>query len=322
MYAAPSFPPDNSQLLLATAELANGRWLGAPAAATGEAIAYQHLEEWLEQAPVAFFLLRGPAYVFDLVNPRAAASWGRLAEQVRGVPFFEALPDLRGQGYEAAYATVWQTQQVVTWREAPVMMVRRPAGLPELGYLNVSFQPFHVGPGPLKGILVTSHDVTEHVLARQQARQAAQELAALNAGLADYVTELTQAARVAQGLAEAQASTLAQLLELAPVAIGLFVGADYVVEVCTPGLLRLWGLTLAQVLHQPLAEVLPESQGSGFRELLAEAARTGLPVVGHPLAGHGVTTGPTVSFTCYPLRDAPGHTTAIAAVAGERAPQP
>lgn len=322
MYAAPSFPPDNAQLLLATAELTTGRWLGASAAATGEAVAYQHLPEWLEQAPVAVFLVRGPAYVLDLVNPRAAASWGHLAEQVRGIPFFEALPDLRGQGYEAAYATVWQTQRVVTWQESPVTRVRRPGGRPELGYFNVSFQPFHEGPGPLKGVLVTSHDITEQVLARQQARQATQELAALNAGLADYVTELTQAARVAQGLAEAQASTLAQLLALAPVAIGLFVGDDYVVEVCTPGLLRLWGLTLAQVLHQPLAEVLPESQVAGFRELLAEAARTGLPVVGRPLIGHGATTGPAVSFTCYPLHDALGHTTAIAAVAGERAPQP
>lgn len=314
MYPASPLPADNHQ----PSRLPPGQRLGAPAAAA----AGPCLPEWLAQAPVAIFLLRGPAHVLDLVNPRAVASWGHLAEQVRGVPFFEALPDLRGQGFEAAYATVWQTQRVVTWQEAPVTRVQRPGGLPELGYSNVSFQPFYEGPGPLRGILVTSHDVTAQVLARQQAQHAAQELAALNAGLADYVTELTQAARVAQGLAEAQASTLAQLLALAPVAIGLFVGADYVVEVCTPGLLRLWGLTLAQVLHQPLAEVLPESQGSGFRELLAEAARTGLPVVGHPLSEHGATTGPAVSFTCYPLHDAPGHTTAIAAVVGERAPQP
>jgi len=80
-----------------------------------QATVYQHLQALLAQLPVAMDLVRRPAHVLDLVSSPAAASWGYATDQVRGQPFFEALPHLRGQGYEAAYATAWQTQQAVTW---------------------------------------------------------------------------------------------------------------------------------------------------------------------------------------------------------------
>ncbi|MGI4874562.1 MAG: hypothetical protein ACRYFX_25690 [Janthinobacterium lividum] len=48
-----------------------------PGALAAEAPLYQHLQELLAQAPVAMYLLRGPAQVLDLVNLPAAAGWGR-----------------------------------------------------------------------------------------------------------------------------------------------------------------------------------------------------------------------------------------------------
>ncbi|MGI4874563.1 MAG: PAS domain-containing protein [Janthinobacterium lividum] len=232
---------------------------------------------------------------------------------MRGRPFFEALPELRGQGYEAAYATLWQTEQVVTWREACITLVREAGGPAVPGYFDVTFQPFYEGSGCLAGILVTSHDVTEQVLARQHLHHATAELAATNAGLADYVRELTQAAYTAQAHAEGRAALLALLLEQVPLAIGLLVGADYVVETCSPSLLARWGRTGAQVQHQPLFEVLPELQGQDLRELLDEVGRTGAPVVAQQPGPGGAGAAP-MSFTYYPLRDAQGHVVAIAAM--------
>ncbi|MVN78793.1 PAS domain-containing protein [Hymenobacter sp. HMF4947] len=294
-----------------------------PGALVSEAVqtaVYQHLQELLAQLPVAMYLVRGPAHVLDLVNLAAAAKWGCSPNQVRGQPFFEALPHLRGQGYEAAYATVWQTYQAVTWQEAPIIC-RPPGGPAGRGYFDVSFQPFYEEPGCLVGILVTSHDVTTQVLARQHTRQATEELSATNAGLADYVTELTRAAHTAQVYAEAQATLLAQLLEQAPMAIGLLVGADYVVRVCNPGLLALWGCTPAQMLHQPLFKVLPALQGQGLRNLLNEVSCTGIAAVVPLLPSTGEARA-LVACTFYPLRDAQGHTIAIAVIAtvGEHEP--
>lgn len=296
---------------------------GAPGATADDPAGYQHLQELLALAPVAMCLLRGPAQVIDMVTALAAASWGRPAGQLGGKPFFEALPDLRGQGYEGAFATVWQTQQGVQWREAPLARQHPSGGQVVLGYFDVSFQPFHDEAGHLTGILLTSHDVTEQVLARQRVHQAAEELAATNAGLADYVAELTHAAHAAQHYAEGQAGLLAQLLEHAPLAIGLLVGPDYLVDVCNAGLRALWGRTLAQVHHQPLFEVLPELQGQGLRELLDEVGRTGRPAAAAQPPGPGQPTASPVTLAYYPLRDAQGHAIALAAVAtAGRAPGP
>jgi PAS domain-containing protein len=286
----------------------------ASATETVEAAAYQRLLELLAQAPVASCLLRGPAHSIDLLNPPAAASWGCSVEQVQNKPFFEALPHLRGQGFEAAYATVWQTQQVVTWHEAPVTVAREVTGQGVLSYFNVSFQPLHDGQARLTGILVTSQEVTEQVLARQRMHQTATELAATNAGLADYVQELTQLAYAAQVYAESQSTVLAQLLEQAPLAIGLLVGPNYVVEVCNPGLRAHWGRTLAQVLHQPLFEVLPDLRRQGLQELLDEVSRTGLPCLAPQLFGQGEPIVGAVTLFYYPLRNVQEHSIAVVSV--------
>lgn len=279
---------------------------------------YLRLQELLAQMPVAMYLLRGPAHVLELVNRPAAAGWGCSPDQVQGQPFFDALPSLRGQGYEAAYATVWQTQQVVAWREAPIMGGEQPGGRPVPSYLNVCFQPFYEVPGLMTGILVTSHDATEQVLARQRMHHTTAELSATNAGLADYVTELTHSAQAAQVYAESQTTLLAQLLEQLPLAIGLFVGADYVVEFCNPSLLALWECSLAQVLHQPLLEVVPALQRQRFQELLGEVGGPNAAAVAHQLPGPG---GTAFSFIFHPLYGTQGQRIAIAVVAAS-APGP
>jgi PAS domain-containing protein len=293
-----------------------GAWRpGASAAEAVDAAAYRRLLELLAQAPVAICLLRGPAHSIELLNPPAATSWGCSVEQVRDKPFFDALPHLRGQGFEGAYATVWQTQQVVTWQETPIKVVQEASGQGTLGYFDVSFQPLHDGQGRLTGILVTSQEVTEQVLARQRINQATTELAATNAGLADYVQELTQSANAAQVYAESQATVLAQLLDQAPLAMGLLVGPNYVVEVCNPSLRAHWGLSLAQVLHQPLFEVLPELQSQGLRKLLDEVGRTGVPHRAPQPAVQGAPLAAAITLLYQPLGDASEPSIAVVGVA-------
>jgi signal transduction histidine kinase len=71
------------------------------------------------------------------------------------------------------------------------------------------------------------------------------------------------------------------LLEQAPVATTVLRGPQHVVEQANPTICKLWRRTRAQVLGQPLFEVLPEAAGHGLEALLAEVLATGQAYVAH-----------------------------------------
>jgi signal transduction histidine kinase len=72
-----------------------------------------------------------------------------------------------------------------------------------------------------------------------------------------------------------------QLLEQAPVAITVLRGPQHLVEQANPAICALWRRTRAQVLGQPLFEVLPEAAGLGLEEILAEVLASGQVYVAH-----------------------------------------
>ncbi|MBJ6145550.1 PAS domain-containing protein [Hymenobacter sp. BT559] len=117
-----------------------------------------------------------------------------------------------------------------------------------------------------------------------------------------------QQARLA---AEQERNLLQALLNQAPVAIGLFQGPDHVVAMANDQLCGMWGYPAAQVLHRPLLEAVPELQGQGFTELMADVARTGEPFVGTTvpaqLRQQGQVTTRFFDFVYQPLYDAAGQ---------------
>ena len=66
-------------------------------------------------------------------------------------------------------------------------------------------------------------------------------------------------------------------------ALAVFNGPDYVVQLANPDVLRLWGRTHEQALHRPLFELLPEIVSQGFEELLRGVMAIGVPYVAHEL---------------------------------------
>jgi signal transduction histidine kinase len=71
------------------------------------------------------------------------------------------------------------------------------------------------------------------------------------------------------------------LLEQAPVAITVLHGPQHLVEQANPAICALWRRTRAQVLGQPLFEVLPEAAGLGLEAILAEVLATGQVYIAH-----------------------------------------
>ena len=65
------------------------------------------------------------------------------------------------------------------------------------------------------------------------------------------------------------------MVELAPVAIALFIGPQFVITQTNERVLKYWGRTREQVMNKPLFDALPEASGQGFEELLQGVYTTG-----------------------------------------------
>ena len=244
----------------------------------------RQLHDLFDQAPMAITVVRGPRYVIELANPVVCTMWGRTQQQAVGTPLFELIPEAAGQGFEELFDGVMATGQPHVAYETPSVIDRH--GRRDTVYWDFTFQPLRDATGQVTGVTVLATEVSERVTARRHL--AAQQ-------------------------------QLQAVFEQAPVAIGVFTGSDYVVDVCNPGLQAIWGRTAAQAVNRPLFEVLPEIRDQGFKELLDEVMASGVPYLAHevPLQvlHQGQPSTVYVNFVYHPLRDVQGHVGAIAAVA-------
>jgi len=116
------------------------------------------------QAPAMICVLRGPAHVYDFVNPVYQQIFpGR---QLLGLPVAEALPEVVEQGIIELLDKVYQTGESFYGNELNLKFIR--PGDSELynGYFNFVYQQFRE-QGQAAGIMVFAYDVTELVVARQ-----------------------------------------------------------------------------------------------------------------------------------------------------------
>jgi signal transduction histidine kinase len=148
------------------------------------------LQRIFEQAPVAIAILRGPALVVELANAAVSRIWGRTPAQALGRPYFEALPDTAGQGFEPVLAQVLRTGQPLIVTEAPVALARAHTGQPTQAYVNFVFQPLLDENQHVSGLIAIGTEVTEQVLARQQVLALNDELQATNRRLLRTNTDL------------------------------------------------------------------------------------------------------------------------------------
>ncbi|GAA4030163.1 hypothetical protein GCM10022409_13010 [Hymenobacter glaciei] len=134
------------------------------------------LQRVFAQAPVPITILRGPQHIVELANAAVARIWGRPAAQVVGRPYFEALPETAGQGFEEILANVLRTGQPHAVTEAPVLLPQPGTDERRQGYVNFAFQPLFDDQQRTTGLMAMGVEVTDQVLARQQVQAANTEL--------------------------------------------------------------------------------------------------------------------------------------------------
>jgi len=260
----------------------------------------QRLYQVLLQLPASVAINRGPAHVYELVNPRYQQLFcDRL---LRGLPIGVALPELRGQGIIEKLDHVYRTGTAHYDVEQETWVDVTDTGQPERRYYNVLFHPLRDAHGHVDGLLNFAYDVTEQVRARQQVQTLNEELAASNeelratndeflasnAALGQTQQQLEQLNKELEARVEArthevraQQAELRRLFAQAPMAIVVLRGPQFIIEQANEQAERIWGRTAAQVLGRPHFEALADAAGQGFEELLTGVLQTGEPVVLH-----------------------------------------
>ncbi|GAB4028877.1 PAS domain-containing protein [Spirosoma koreense] len=198
-----------------------------------------------EQAPVGIAMLSvEEALVFQFVNPFYSHLVGRSPSALVGKPLLEALPELRGQGFDQVLREVIATGIPFRANEQKVQLAR--AGQLETIYVNFTYQPQKSADGLVIGVLAVITDVTAQVLARHQI--------------------------------EASEGQLRGILETAPAGIGLFVGRDLVIKNPNQTFIDIVGKG-PNIAGLPLREVMPElvSEDQSFLQILDEVLTTGEP---------------------------------------------
>ncbi|NML46768.1 response regulator [Ramlibacter sp. G-1-2-2] len=158
------------------------------------------LRTWFDNAPGFVGLLRGPDFVFELVNEayRQLVAHRRL----EGLALLDALPELTSQGYFELLQQVYESGEPFVGRGARVVLQQAPGAAPEERFVDFLYQPVRDGSGAVVGIFVQGHDVTDQVQAAAALEEANQRkdefLATLAHELRNPLAPIRQAARLAR----------------------------------------------------------------------------------------------------------------------------
>jgi PAS domain S-box-containing protein len=248
---------------------------------TEQAIARKRIEEseknlrsMILQAPVAMCILKGPVHTVEIANERMLALWG--IEEAIGKPIFEFLPDAKNEGFEELLNGVYYTGQSYNAFGVPVTLFRTNGWTTV--YIDFLYYPFKEADGRISGIMAVATEVTEQVIARKKIEESAQQIR--------------------------------DLVESAPLPIGVYVGKEMRIQFANQTILDIWGKG-NDVIGKLYTEVLPELENQKIFEQLEGVFTTGTPF--HAMNRHidlivnGIKRPYYFNYSFTPLRDAEGQ---------------
>ena len=124
------------------------------------------LSDVFRRAPSFIVVFRGPDHTYEFVNEAYYQLVGH--RSIIGKPLLEAIPEIRGQGFDGILTNVLETGEPWVGREAPVQLQRTPGAELETRYLDMVFQALTEADGTRSGVVVHGSDITAQVLARRE----------------------------------------------------------------------------------------------------------------------------------------------------------
>lgn len=118
----------------------------------------------LIEAPAAVGHVRGPDLTIAFANPEILKMWGRTSDVV-GLSILDAMPELRGQGFDTLMMDVMRTGTPHVGHEVPARLVRE--GRAETRYFNFAYTPTRDARNVIDGVAIIAFDVTSQAVARK-----------------------------------------------------------------------------------------------------------------------------------------------------------
>lgn len=126
------------------------------------------------RSPSFMCLLRGPDYVFDLVNPAFTTLVGR--RELLGRRFRDAIPEADGQLYLDMLDKVFSTGEPFVGKRLRAEFEQVAGEGPQELFISFVFQPILDDSGHVAAIFVDGNDVTDHVKAEKSQALLVREL--------------------------------------------------------------------------------------------------------------------------------------------------
>lgn len=139
------------------------------------------LNELFMKAPALICILKGPALVFDMVNPLYQQLF--TGRQLKGRPLLEALPEIAEQSVAGLLQQVYATGETASGTEVPVLLSKNGSEKLKERFFNFVYQALCDTEGKVTGVLVFAFEVTEQVNAREEIARSEESLRlAMDAG--------------------------------------------------------------------------------------------------------------------------------------------
>ncbi|GAA3754522.1 hypothetical protein GCM10022423_00360 [Flavobacterium ginsengiterrae] len=240
-----------------------------------------------EQSPVGIATISNDErLVYQSANSFYCELVGRTSEELIGKSLLEALPELKGQGFDDLLKEVIQSEKAYTANEVEVKLLR--GGNLEYIYVNLTYQINRNISGEALGLLVIATDVTRQVVSRREVEDSEMKLR--------------------------------NLIAAAPAGIGLFVGRDLIIEYPNKTFIDIVGKG-PHIDGLPLREAMPEliTEGQAYLKILDDVFTTGIPFISSAslvkIVQDGVLNDNYYNISYTPLRNRSGEIYAILDIA-------
>lgn len=244
----------------------------------------QQMRTMVETAPLPIGVYIGEELQIQFANQSIKDFWGK-GNDVIGKCFKHLLPELENQEIFKQLDSVYKTGVPFHATNKRVDLVNGEET--EIFYFNYSFTPLVDTEGKIYGIVNTASDVTDLNLAKLALQKSEEHLR--------------------------------RTILKAPVAMCIFKGEDFIVDLANDRMFELWGKTEKEVMNKPLFEGLPEAKDQGFEALLHGVytsgktfSADGIPITLPRSEGLEVVY---LNFVFEPYREVDGKISGILAVA-------